>query len=439
MNRRYVKKNLLAYLDGTLTARQRARMEAYIAACPRCRAIVAEEKARAQALKQAMTEATRDSDINAFMTTRVLAAWDTDTVKKAHKTQRRLTIQWSALGGVVAMLLLLIALPTVHEYVPRLRGVVDERETIREDTHDYVTEASTAEMKISTMPAMPTRGAIEHVTEHAMEGDGMHEEGFADGDVAYDSILVADMAFTTAGARDDETDMSDSLAEKPEEPVLSRVTRAEPRTDIAAQRSRRARIAMASRPDMPQERAETDSNEGPHLSYVTQIADALAALPDMTTTPPQRRPRAWGVFRPRVVDEIEESGKIEMVQSVLPGDYTRFDGYSHQFLQRDRVVGYILYGFFASVDDARAAFLFGTPTTEGGWHYDTALEEKLEPKPDDVMRTATGSIMLRTGTICILIHVFEDGDGEKESIVDSVEIAKIILSEIAVMADEETE
>lgn len=171
------------------------------------------------------------------------------------------------------------------------------------------------------------------------------------------------------------------------------------------------------------------------IAYLTRIAQPIADIPGITLQNQRmmEEPGAWGIYTPEVMRGIEETGNIPRIEDITTNDYYFVPGYTYGFSINELVKGYVDHGTFSSVDEARAAFLYGTTTTASVWHYDSALADKLVPPPDEVMFTTSNGIMFRKDTTCVYLNIF-GGEDHSSTLID---LANRILSEIAVARENE--
>jgi len=109
------------YLDEGLSRRRRAAVEAHLACCPACRAAYAAERAFAQRMHTALTDATADMDAAPDLVFKANAALARTTT--VHTTTQGVRMQWLTLHkalafGIVACLILVVSSVT---FVPVLR------------------------------------------------------------------------------------------------------------------------------------------------------------------------------------------------------------------------------------------------------------------------------------------------------------------------------
>lgn len=148
MNCKDFNKNLFDYIDGTAPEKVQTRMETHAAECATCRAALEEEIARAKELKNVMTQATQDIEVDPFMATRVTAMLEADNHSTRTETTMKIwkILQWSAVGAFCALIMTIT-------YNPSLFHIRDKQET------DTIAVADKKQIEDETTLVSATRDA----------------------------------------------------------------------------------------------------------------------------------------------------------------------------------------------------------------------------------------------------------------------------------------
>ncbi len=107
MNCRTFAKGLYDYLDGTLTAQEKAEFELHRSGCARCAALMESESQAAQAVRAAVVDACQGLDLNAPVGARFIAS------AQARDSRPSRVTGWRIAAAVAALLILALLIPAV--------------------------------------------------------------------------------------------------------------------------------------------------------------------------------------------------------------------------------------------------------------------------------------------------------------------------------------